>query len=279
MLENLDGFVFRRNVRQEPKARRIFDEGKEEQSVARGNTDGIFSFRFVRSLKRKGDSEEENSSKKAKESKADLRVLSACEEGIEDNVSVEISSEDDICGNVLVKDGPKRRANISDLHGKLGENGTLGGLVRLCVEYALQRKKIEYGVSLEKRLLQDEGVIKRRDVEKEIEDADKKILWASGEEEKWNSLKSEVINSNRVEVREGQRVARDFGGAERIEEVRQEFARKFERLEFLKESAKSCVSRIREQSEDVLGRILRTTCREKDVDVFFLLKTLSRTNK
>ncbi|AFN83021.1 hypothetical protein EROM_050890 [Encephalitozoon romaleae SJ-2008] len=279
MLENLDGFVFRRNVRQEPKARKFFDEGSKEQSIARGNTDGIFSFKFVRSNKRRGDSEEENSGKRAKEKEPDMGVINENEENALNDVSEEISEEDGICSNILIKDEAKKRISISDLHTKLGEDGTLGELVRLCVEYALQKKKIEYGINLERKLLQNEGSIKRRDVEREIEEADRKILWVSQEEEKWNSLKTEVLNSSKVDVREVQRSVRDFGYIENMEEIRQEFVRKFERLEFLKESAKSCISRIREQSEDILGRVLRTICREKEVDTLFLLRTLSKTNK
>lgn len=279
MLENLDGFVFRRSVRQEPRARKFFDEGKKEQSIARGDTDGIFSFKFVRSNKRKGDCGEENSGKRAKEKEPDMDAINGDEENVLDDVFEGITEEDSVYSNIPIKDGPKKRTSISDLHTKLGESGTLGGLVKLCVEHALQKKKIEYGISLEKKLLQNKGYIKRRDVEREIEEADKKILWVSQEEGKWNDLKTEVLNSSKVEVREVQRSIQDFGYREKMEEIRQEFVRKFERLEFLKESAKSCISRIREQSEDVLGRVLRTTCREKEVDAFFLLRTLSKTNK
>ncbi|ADM11538.1 uncharacterized protein Eint_050900 [Encephalitozoon intestinalis ATCC 50506] len=272
MLEDLDGFIFRRNGRQGTKGRRLFSEGKGELEVARGNTDGIFSFKFVREKKRKVDLEVESLGKKSK----GKDVVWTEEKGKE---GMEVCEEGDICSSIVIREVPKKRMSVSSLHEKLEEGGTLGGLVRLCVEYVLEKKKTGYGMDLGRKLHQNEDLIKKRDVEKEVEEAEKKIEWASCEEEKWNSLRNEVENSNLIEIREPKKRVRDFGYEEKMEGVRREFSAKIERLEFLKESALACVSRIREQSEDLLGRILRIMCKEKEVDTLFLLKTLSRTSK
>ncbi|CAD26607.1 hypothetical protein [Encephalitozoon cuniculi GB-M1] len=277
MLENLDGFIFRRSAGQGPKVRRILEEGKELSAV-RGNTDGIFSFRFVRGGKRKDGEDQGPSAKKAKEESGGC-IQDGCEGIAENGMELSIGGGEDFSGSILIKEAPKKKTSASDLHGRLGEDSTLKDLVVLCVEHVLQKKRIEYGVSLERRLQESESFIGKKDVEKEIEKVDQKIVWAEREGEKWNRLKDDVVSSSHIEIREPKRTGRDFGYAEKMEEIDREFAGRIRRLEFLKESARIRISHIKEQSEDLLGKIFKIVCKEKKMDTFFLLKTLSKTSK
>lgn len=275
MLENLDGFIFRRNVRQSPKARRFLDEGEDGVRMERGKTDGIFSFRFVGRSKRKGDEECGDAAKKAKE---DVCVEAKEEEVIGQEVELSVGGME-FCESVVIKEAPKKKMEVGDLHTKVGESGGIGALVGVCVEWVSRKKKTEYAMGLERLLREDPEAIKGRDVEKEIREADREIEVVDGEMEKWNGLKRAVMASNGIEVRELKRASRDFGYKAKMDEVRREFSEKALRLEFLKKSARAWVLHIREQSEELLRKVLETPCKERGVDTLFLLKALSRAGK
>lgn len=261
MMENVDGFVFRRSsqgVNEMCKKRREFD------NMSR-NVDCAFDFKFVR-----------NNRRKAQDTAEDV------EGKIENEVLLnEMDDLESLSGTVIIKEACKKKTDTQEIHDKLDEKGTLDDLLRLCISHISKTKKSAYSARLEEVFRQKMETVMKREIERDIEETEKRIVWAEDEVEKWNRLKLEVLNSNDVNVREiiKIRMDRGFGISERIEVIRREFSQRAEKLEFLKEAARSSIVHVKEQGEELLKRILNIICKQKEVDTLFLLKALSNTGK
>lgn len=239
-MENLDGFVFRRNTQR--VCEKMGGCKKEDTKTIAKSTEDIFDFKF----RRKGKSEETQSE-------------------IEGGFST-----------VIIKEAPRRER---ELHARLGAESTIDDLVRLCISQVSKSRKTTYSVNLENAFLQGREMVRKRDIEKEMDEVQRRISWALDEGEKWRKAEADVLELNRIVVKEFSRVGRDFGVREKMECVRREFVEKADKLEFLKESARFSIAHVREQSEELLKKIFEIVCKEKEVDTFFLLKALSRVSK
>lgn len=260
-MENVDGFVFKRNVRHEEEVEGGCKKKKMDMGDVSRSGECVFSFKFTK-CSRAGESRvgSEECGKKT---------------GEEKETEEETGHHHDTVGN----ERSLRRSDAHEIHLRLDEESTLDDLVALCVSQLSKTRRTPYVVDLENVFRQNKGMIKRRDISRETEEVVSRISWIDCEERKWKSLKTKVQSNNKIEVRElGEGVERP-SVEERMESVKREFLEMSGKLEFLKECARLSIAHVREQSEGLLRKILDTVCKDKEVDTFFLLQTLSRTSK
>jgi hypothetical protein len=284
MIEDIDGFMFRRAAQTECTKRKQVDSTDDP---------GMFTFKFMKSSRRMSI-----------EVKNGLRLefkRTRREDGIE-------TAEDARCGNeevlqssmvitgehplaafdgtadvenlsntFIVKEISTRAGGRTELHERLENGADVDDLMRLCVAEVSKSRKTAYAASLQEALLRH-GIAGRRDVQREVEEAKERIAWARGEERRWEDVKKSVLDSNRLRVRDVQEAGAEFDMRE-IEAADQEFAQKRERLEFLKEAAKLRIQHIKEQSEGLLRKIFDIVHKGNGVDAFFLLRALSKVCK
>ncbi|TBU19690.1 hypothetical protein CWI42_011650 [Ordospora colligata] len=253
MIENLDGFIFKRRMQPtaESEVRMSIESKRRDLSVIKKDTDDIFSFRFVNEKRCKGV------------------------EYKEDEISGILSDEEGFSESVVIKENKKK--NVEEIHMELDNGVGLEELVKKCIRWLESKKRTAYGMKIEQAM--SEGCIKRRDANKEIVEAIEKIQWTVDEEKKWKMIKESTMEMNKIKMEKKMYVRKESEYERKIAKVNEEFASKMTRLRFVKESAKVWIGRMREQSEELLRRMFDAVHKEKEADTVFLLKALSRAER
>jgi len=254
MIENLDGFIFKRRMHRavEPEIKTGIEVNRRELSVIKKDTDDIFSFKFV-------------NEKRCKREK--------CKE---EEIADILSDGEGFSESVVIKES-KKKMDADEIHMELSNGGGLEELVKMCVRWLESKKRTAYGMRIEQAM--SEGCIKRRDAKKEIAEAIEKIEWAVEEEAKWKSIKENTMRTNKIKVETRVYERKESRYERGIAKVNEEFASKVERLVFVKESAKVWIGRMREQSEELLRKMFSVVHKEKEADTVFLLKALSKAER
>jgi hypothetical protein len=291
MIEDMDGFIFRRNVQAEDPTRKR--QAREHEAP---DAPDVFTFRFTKSSKRRSIEVRNDLKLEFKRMKRSAEEAETTEGPVHKDEELLMQSSaiitreqpltafermvdvENLSNTFIVKEIPPRGIR-GELHEGLRDGATIDDLVRLCVDELCRSRKTAYATSLRDAISQHQGVFKRRDIRSEIEEANGKIAWARTEEKKWGCVRDSVLAANRLRVNDMKEAGMEIDIDEQVQSIDREFAQKRKRLSLLRETAKLGISHIREQSEVLLKKILDIVCRKGDVDAFFLLRALSKACK